>query len=116
MNDRDRITTALLALRLGVFLVMLMWTLDKFLNVGHASRIFENFYSVSGLGQTVFASLGAPPRSFNALVLSPVSGSLQQPAVLRSLAHAGRLFRAVLFTRSGHEVDDRRWSVGRRSR
>jgi len=71
VNDRDRITTALLALRLGVFLVMLMWTLDKFLNVGHASRIFENFYSVSGLGQMVFAALGAAEL---VLILAFVAG------------------------------------------
>jgi uncharacterized membrane protein YphA (DoxX/SURF4 family) len=46
MNDRDRIATALLGLRLSVFLVMLMWTLDKFVNVSHANRVFANFYGL----------------------------------------------------------------------
>ena len=43
MTDHDRVATALLALRAGVFVVMLMWTLDKFLTVPHAARVFENF-------------------------------------------------------------------------
>ncbi len=51
MTDRDRIATALLALRLGVFIVMVMWTLDKFVNVSHAARVFEGFYGIAGLGQ-----------------------------------------------------------------
>jgi len=58
MNDRDRIATALLALRAGVFLVMLMWTLDKFVNVSHAARVFEGFYDIAGLGQGVMAAIG----------------------------------------------------------
>jgi hypothetical protein len=71
VTDRDRVATALLALRLGVFLVMLMWTLDKFLNVGHASRIFESFYAVGGMGQTAFAVFGAAEL---VLILAFVAG------------------------------------------
>jgi hypothetical protein len=59
MTDRDRISLALLALRGGVFLVMLMWTLDKFVNAPHAARIFENFYGLGGLGPAVMTALGA---------------------------------------------------------
>ena len=58
MNDSNRIATVLLPLRLGVFLVMLMWTLDKFINADHASRIFENFYSIGGLGGAAFLIIG----------------------------------------------------------
>lgn len=71
MNDRDRVATVLLPLRLGVFLVMLMWTLDKFINVGHAARIFENFYSVGGLEQTAFLAIGVAEL---ALILAFVAG------------------------------------------
>lgn len=53
-----RIATALLALRLGVFVVMLMWTLDKFVNTAHASRVFENFYGLGGLGPGLLMALG----------------------------------------------------------
>lgn len=43
-----RVRVPLLLLRLGVFIVLLMWTLDKLINPGHAGGVFENFY---GLGQ-----------------------------------------------------------------
>lgn len=71
MNDRDRVATVLLPLRLGVFLVMLMWTLDKFINAGHAARVFENFYSVGGLEQTAFLVIGVAEL---ALILAFVAG------------------------------------------
>ena len=71
MNDRDRVATVLLPLRLGVFLVMLMWTLDKFINAGHAARIFENFYSVGGLEETAFLAIGVAEL---ALILVFVAG------------------------------------------
>ena len=59
MKDRDRIANALLLLRLGVFIVVLMWTLDKFINPGHSAGVFENFYGLSGWGPTAFMILGA---------------------------------------------------------
>lgn len=58
MDDSKRIPTALLMLRLGVFLVMLMWTLDKFVNPAHASRIFTNFYGLSGVASGALALVG----------------------------------------------------------
>lgn len=58
MTDRDRIPTALVALRLGVFVVMFMWTLDKFVNSPHALRVFENFYGLGGLGPGLMAAIG----------------------------------------------------------
>jgi putative oxidoreductase len=57
-NDRDRIATALLALRLGVFIVMLMWTLDKFVNPAHAAAVFENFYGLAGVGSAILMAVG----------------------------------------------------------
>jgi uncharacterized membrane protein YphA (DoxX/SURF4 family) len=44
----------LLLLRLGVFIVMLMWTLDKFVNPDHASRVFAGFYGIAGAGSLMF--------------------------------------------------------------
>ena len=55
-----KLGASLLLLRLGIFVVMLMWTLDKFLNPGHAGKIFSNFYGIEGLGSgllTVVAAL-----------------------------------------------------------
>lgn len=59
MTRDERISLALLMLRLGVFLVMLMWTLDKFVNPGHAAAVFENFYGLSGVGGIVLTVLAA---------------------------------------------------------
>lgn len=57
-SDR-RIPLVLLLLRLSVFLVMLMWTLDKFVRPQHAAAVFENFYAIGGLGNTVIYAIGA---------------------------------------------------------
>jgi putative oxidoreductase len=57
-NDR-RIPVALLSLRLGVFIVLLMWTLDKFVNPSHAAAVYKNFYFMGGLGNEVFYLIGA---------------------------------------------------------
>ena len=58
MSTESRLEIPLLTLRLGVFIVMLMWTLDKFVNPAHSAAVFENFYLISGLGPTVFLIIG----------------------------------------------------------
>lgn len=55
----DRLPAALLALRLSVFLVMLVWTLDKFLAPGHAASVYQHFYFIGGVGAPVIYLLGA---------------------------------------------------------
>jgi len=57
--DKDRISLALLTLRLGVALVFFMWTLDKFVQPEHAAAVYENFYFIGGLGNTAFYIIGA---------------------------------------------------------
>ncbi len=58
MNAHDRTATPLLLMRLSVFLVMLVWTLDKFINPTHAARVYEHFYLIAGLGETTFIAIG----------------------------------------------------------
>ncbi|MGF1601678.1 MAG: hypothetical protein ACFCU8_06600 [Thermosynechococcaceae cyanobacterium] len=53
-----RIPVALFVLRLSVFFVMLMWTLDKFINPSHAAAVFENFYFIAGLGNVPIYIIG----------------------------------------------------------
>ncbi len=53
MKREDRLPLALLLLRLSVFLVMFMWTVDKFVEPQHASKIMAAFYSVGGVGNFV---------------------------------------------------------------
>jgi putative oxidoreductase len=50
---------SLLLLRLGVFIVFLMWTLDKFVQPEHAAAVYENFYFIGGLGAAVFYLIGS---------------------------------------------------------
>lgn len=59
MNNESRLPVALLTLRLSVFLVMLVWTLDKFLAPDHAASVFGHFYFMAGLGAAVMYVLGA---------------------------------------------------------
>lgn len=48
----------LFGLRVTVFLVMIMWTIDKFLNPGHAAAVFGHFYMLPGLEATAFTLIG----------------------------------------------------------
>jgi len=70
-DTQNRLQWSLLALRLGVFIVMLMWTLDKFISPGHTSKIFEKFYGLSGASEVIVYVLGAIQLL---LVLAFVSG------------------------------------------
>lgn len=58
MSFDRRLSLSLLLLRLGVFLVMVMWTLDKFANPDHAAAVAENFYLMEGMGRTALAVIG----------------------------------------------------------
>lgn len=53
-----RLNLSLLFLRLTVFLVMSMWSLDKFINPAHAAGVYENFYSIGGLQPVMMYTLG----------------------------------------------------------
>lgn len=55
----QRLPIALLALRLGVFIVMLMWTLDKFVAPEHAAGVWGHFYMIEGLGPSAFYVIGS---------------------------------------------------------
>ncbi|MBT5074883.1 MAG: hypothetical protein HOJ34_14590 [Kordiimonadaceae bacterium] len=66
MNDNSNasahqanIETSLFLLRLTVFLVMFVWTLDKFIDPGHGANILKGFYFISGAGETVIMIMGA---------------------------------------------------------
>lgn len=58
MRDEDRLPLALFALRLGVFLVMLVWTFDKFVNSGHAAAVYAKFYFIGGLESAALSLIG----------------------------------------------------------
>jgi hypothetical protein len=67
----NRLSWALFALRITVFIVMFAWTLDKFVNPAHGMKIFEHFYGIGGLAENAVYIMGAFQL---ALVLAFVAG------------------------------------------
>ena len=57
-HQNKTLPIALFGLRISVFLVMFMWTIDKFINPAHAAKIYENFYFIAGLEGSVMLTLG----------------------------------------------------------
>lgn len=131
----DRIRISLLLLRLGVFLVITMWILDKFFNPGHAAAIFEKFYAIGGVGESIVIAIAVIEMVLLLLFVTGVKktltyglvmllhagstfsafkqylGPVRSSAVLRCLADAGRLCRAVHAARDRHLLHPR-WQAG----
>ncbi len=58
INNSDRVPLALFLLRLSVFLVMFMWTIDKFVRPEHAASVYEHFYFLGSVAKPIIISLG----------------------------------------------------------
>jgi hypothetical protein len=58
MDTAIRVRLPLFLLRIGVFIVMLMWTLDKFVRPEHAAGVFKKFYYVEGISPITFTIVG----------------------------------------------------------
>jgi hypothetical protein len=82
MDVAARIRLSLLLLRIGVFIVMLMWTLDKLVRPGHAGGIFKKFYGVDLGGPTLFHALGALELLLLALFVTGTAKRFSYGAVL----------------------------------
>ncbi len=54
----QRLKFSLFGLRLGVFIVMFFWTLDKFVRPDHAASVFEGFYAISSLSGPIMKTIG----------------------------------------------------------
>jgi len=59
MDKPSALPKTLLFLRVSVFLVLLMWTLDKFIRPIHAATVFEKFYFAPALQATILYLIGA---------------------------------------------------------
>ncbi len=64
MEKENRTAWSLFALRLGVFIVMAVWTADKFINPEHAAKVFGNFYLLSNMEHAVLYFVGAIQAAF----------------------------------------------------
>ena len=58
MQDR-RLRISLFILRLTVFIVMLMWTLDKFIRPEHAAHVYKVFYGIGSFETVLMYLIGA---------------------------------------------------------
>ena len=58
LDNRNSVPVALFVLRVTVFLVMLMWTIDKFVRPAHAASVYEHFYSLRGFGLGLIYVIG----------------------------------------------------------
>jgi len=56
---QTRIIWSLFLLRISVFLVMFLWTLDKFVQPHHTAKVFEKFYGIGDLGEMTSMTIGA---------------------------------------------------------
>lgn len=56
---KKRIAWSLMLIRAGIAVVFLMWTIDKFVNPGHAAAVFKKFYMIGGLSNVIAFVIGA---------------------------------------------------------
>ena len=91
-NLQNNLQWSLLFLRVGVFIVMFVWTLDKFVNPAHSIKIFEHFYKISGFNDILAYSLGALQLILVMSFLFGIKKRLTYGLIL--LMHAGSTFSA----------------------
>lgn len=72
MTQGERIEWSLLSLRLGVFVVMFAWTIDKIVNPEHASKVYENFYFIGGMQDMIMHIIGVAEL---ALIIAFLAGA-----------------------------------------
>lgn len=59
IREEARLSFSLLSLRIGVFIVMALWSVDKILNAEHAAAVFETYYFIGDIGAGTLAAIGA---------------------------------------------------------
>ena len=59
MSQQNRLQWALFLLRAGIFIVMFVWALDKFLTPEHAAHVYKTFYFIDDLGPLIMLAIGA---------------------------------------------------------
>jgi putative oxidoreductase len=57
-NNDKQLQLSLFLLRISIFLVMFMWTIQKFVDPEHAIKIYEGFYYIVGLESIVMYAIG----------------------------------------------------------
>lgn len=58
MPSERRLGLVLLFIRLTIFLVMAVWTVDKFINPSHAAHVFDAYYGLGEVGHVLVLLVG----------------------------------------------------------
>ncbi|MCC3862007.1 hypothetical protein [Pseudemcibacter aquimaris] len=56
---QNKIQISLFLMRVSIFLVMFVWTVDKFTDTNMAIQIYEAFYFIGGVSTEIMLALGA---------------------------------------------------------
>jgi hypothetical protein len=64
-----KLANSLFFMRITIGAVLLVWTFDKFINVEHATAVYEKFYFIPGLSQTAMLVIGGAELVLVALFL-----------------------------------------------
>lgn len=59
MDENKKLQVGLFLLRITVFLVMFMWTLDKLVRPEHGAAVFQVFYRLPLSGEGIMYAIGA---------------------------------------------------------
>jgi putative oxidoreductase len=59
MDETKKLEFPLFTLRLSVFVVFLLWSIDKIIRPEHAAAVFHHFYFISELKSSVSVAIGA---------------------------------------------------------
>lgn len=91
MSIQSRNTeVSLLALRVSIAAVMLVWSFDKLVRPGHSVRVFEGFYAMPGVAENVIVALGIAQLLLVLVFLAGYAKTWSYGVIL--LLHAGSTF------------------------
>jgi hypothetical protein len=82
MTPDLRLRASLLGLRIAIALVFTVWALDKILQPEHAGRVFEHFYRLPGMGESILAAIGAAQLALTAAFVAGLAKRATYGAVL----------------------------------
>lgn len=55
---RQRVSLVLLLSRIGIFLMMVVWAIDKFVRPEHGAAVFSSFYGFDSIGLAIVYAIG----------------------------------------------------------
>lgn len=91
-NFQTKLEWSLLFLRLGVFIVMFVWNLDKFINPAHTGKVFEVFYGISMNNHLITYALASLQLLLIVLFVTGIKKPFTYGLIL--LMHAGSTLSA----------------------